>query len=117
MRPTQVPLTETLIAEGSIIVGDANPFNGPSTARCSGAALIITHGPNTSTASGSSFFPLILSITVLLELSGRELGYSRCGRQDDGCEPRGWLLEIVQIGGGFFTFPRYFQGLGIIASC
>jgi hypothetical protein len=90
----------------SIIISDANPFDGPSTARCRGAALVITHGPYTSTASESSFLPLILSISVLLELSGRELGYSRCGRHDNGREPRGWLLEFVQIGGGFIGFSR-----------
>jgi hypothetical protein len=28
----------------------------------------------------SSLLPLVLSIFVLLELSSRELGYSRCGR-------------------------------------
>jgi hypothetical protein len=90
------------LAEKSIIVGDTNPFNESSTAR--GAALIVTRSPHTSTVSGGSFFPLVLSITVLLKLSSGQLGYTRCGRQDDGGKTRGLLLEIVRVGGRFFSF-------------
>jgi|SRR5712671_60931 len=88
----------------SIVVGDANPFNRSSAASRGGATLVITHSPDTSAVSCGSLFPLIFSIAVLLELSSRELGYSRCRRQDDGSEPRCLLLEVFRVPCGFFSF-------------
>jgi hypothetical protein len=105
-RSSQVPLTEMLSSRRSIIVGDANPFNWSPTARCGGTPLIVTQSPDTPTVSGGAFFPLVLSIAVLFELSGCELRYTRCRGKDDGSESRGWLLEVIPDGGGFFSLSR-----------